>query len=258
VKLFLASDLHVEFHGHAPHAARQADAILLAGDCHSGIRCWEVAEHYHYTYDVPVIFVAGNHEFYGEDIDRLTAALREKAHAHPGIHFLEQDAVVLGSVRVLGCTLWTDFLLFGLENSLLHKAKAQDLIPDFRLIKKGERLFHPDDAEALFQSSYAWLEQNLAQPFAGHNVVLTHFGPERSAVHPYFLQPGKDELTPYFVSDCSGLMRNGVHTWCYGHTHNSIDKSFPHGTRLVSNQRGYPHEPVNFTQFDSGKLIEVA
>lgn len=258
MKLFLASDLHVEFHGNAPSAARQADVILLAGDCHAGVRSFEVAEHYHKTYDLPVIFIAGNHEFYGQDIEQVTSELREKSAKHPAIHFLERDTVTIGSTRFLGCTLWSDFMLFGMENSLHHKAKAQEIIPDFRLIKNGDACFSPEDAEALFRASYSWLDQTLATPFSGYNVVLTHFAPDICAVHPHFLQNGRDDLTPYFTSDCTDLMqRREIHTWCYGHTHNSVDRLLVNNTRVVSNQRGYPHEPSQFTLFDSEKLIEI-
>ncbi|HET8708567.1 MAG TPA: metallophosphoesterase [Pseudomonadales bacterium] len=258
MKLFLASDLHVEFHGNAPDAAQQADIILLAGDCHSGERTFEVAEHYHQRYDVPVVFVAGNHEFYGHDIDQLIERLRAKSARHPGIHFLERDSIVIGSTRFLGCTLWSNFLLFGQETQWLHKAKAADIIPDFRLIKKGEANFSAEDAEQLFNDSYEWLDHTLAQPFVGHTVVLTHFAPDICAVHPHFLQAGRDELTPYFTNDCTDLMRrHSIHTWCYGHTHNSVDQLIVNKTRVVSNQRGYPHEPAQFTAFDSNKIIEL-
>lgn len=258
MKLFLASDLHVEFHGDIPDAAKEAEVILLLGDCNSGIRSFDVAEEYHSKYKVPVVFVAGNHEFYGHDLDITLRELKKKSAQHPHIYFLEQDTVTLKGVRFLGCTLWSNFSLFGSDTRLQHKNIAQEMIPDFRLIKKGENLFTADDAEQLFYSSFNWLKKSLAEPFAGKTVVLTHFAPDICAVHPQYLQSGKDLLTPYFTSDCTDLIKEyAIHTWCYGHTHNSIDEIKLAKTRIVSNQRGYPHEPNTFTQFDPTKLIHI-
>lgn len=52
-----------------------------------------------------------------------------------------------------------------------------------------------------------------------------------------------DDLTPYFTVDLDRLMReHHIACWLYGHTHNSVDVALDNGTRLVSNQHGYPAE----------------
>jgi hypothetical protein len=45
-----------------------------------------------------------------------------------------------------------------------------------------------------------------------------------------------------------------VDLWVFGHIHRTVDTSV-NGTRLVSNQRGYPHEPV--AGFDPGLVIDL-
>jgi hypothetical protein len=68
----VVSDLHVEF-GAFELPAVDADVIVLAGDLGLGTlvqlaRRWSGGR--------PVLFVAGNHEYYGHALPALTYALR--------------------------------------------------------------------------------------------------------------------------------------------------------------------------------------
>ncbi len=62
--------------------------------------------------DSPIVCVAGNHEYYGEAIPKLTDQLRSRAESLD-IAFLENEETTIAGVRFLGCTLWTDLQLFG-------------------------------------------------------------------------------------------------------------------------------------------------
>ena len=42
--------------------------------------------------------------------------------------------------------------------------------------------------------------------------------------------------------------------WIYGHTHRAADLDVG-GTRVISNPRGYPHQPVD--GFDPGRVIAL-
>jgi len=103
VRLQIYSDLHLERGAVAPEVG-DADVIVLAGDIHTGTRGIDWAK----TLDKPVIYVAGNHEFWGEDYGDHLEALRQAA-AGSAVHFLENEAVIVQGVRFLGCTLWTDY-----------------------------------------------------------------------------------------------------------------------------------------------------
>lgn len=58
--------------------------------------------------EVPIIYVAGNHEFYKGsllgDIEELRRGALELQAAGHNVHFLEQGAAVVGGVRFLGAT----------------------------------------------------------------------------------------------------------------------------------------------------------
>ena len=58
-----------------------------------------------------------------------------------------------------------------------------------------------------------------------------------------------------FVSDLSELMGGErVALWIFGHTHRAADLDV-RGTRVISNPRGYPHQPV--AEFDPGYVVEL-
>jgi predicted phosphohydrolase len=107
MKLHIVSYLHTEFVDFTP-LATDTDVVVLAGDIGIGLAGIEWAAGN--VPDKPVVYIPGNHEYYHHDIS-LTDDLR--AAAPNGVHVLNDDALELGGVRFLGCTLWTDFNLYG-------------------------------------------------------------------------------------------------------------------------------------------------
>lgn len=235
MRLAVYSDLHLETFKrfpdwqHIPPPDHGVDTVVLAGDIHSGTQGLDALARLGRGH----IYVAGNHEYYHHDIERLDEAMRERA-ATLGLHFLQRDAVIIDGVRFLGCTLWTDFEIqrgwrFGSE--LIAKA----FIPDFRLIRYRGRRFSPQDAVALHQQNRRWLTEELARPFAGKTVVVTHHAPHPGSIHPRFAM---SPVNAAFVSDLSDLV-DQADLWIHGHMHDSFDYKTSQGTRIVVNPRGY-------------------
>jgi 3',5'-cyclic AMP phosphodiesterase CpdA len=136
MKLRVLSDLHLEFQDWRPPKA-PADVIVLAGDIHAGIDgiLWGRT---HFP-ESPVIYVPGNHEFYGREMQATLTELRHAAKTHR-VHMLDGDAVVVEGVRILGATLWTDFALYGAEPSVVARAKAiaQQAMADYYVIRRRD------------------------------------------------------------------------------------------------------------------------
>lgn len=255
MKIAIFSDLHVEFRQPLNIDCSDADIIILAGDCHTGENAVQIAARLREQYRVPVLFIAGNHEHYHGEYSATLETLRSNAKKR-AVTFLENDIQIYDGVRFLGCTLWTDFCLYGDDQQAKLQNVAQNSITDFWAIQYGNRRFTPNDATELFERSYAWLKEELAKPFEGKTVVITHFGPHLTAKHTKY--PIDDPVSPYFVSDCSALMQQfPIDLWIYGHTHNSVDVVLETGTRLVSNQQGYPNEDPDYTRFDIHKICEI-
>jgi 3',5'-cyclic AMP phosphodiesterase CpdA len=235
MKLHILSDLHIEFLPFDPPAV-DCDVVILAGDVGIGTRGidWAAA-----TFrDRPVLYISGNHESYGGNLSRVAQELRARALALPNVAFLDNDEVVIGDVRFLGTTLWTDFKLFGSGPAAFGRAlrEAKNSISDFiRNIRYGTGFFTPAQSVELHVAAVAWLQAKLAEPFPGKTVVITHHCPGWGSVAERFKT---DWVTPAFASDLDRLMGPPVSAWIHGHTHTSFDYE-RNGTRVVCNPRGY-------------------
>ncbi|MFK7886969.1 MAG: metallophosphoesterase, partial [Gammaproteobacteria bacterium] len=228
MKLYVVSDLHTEFVDFEP-AIGDADVAILAGDIGVGVSTLDWIHTKFPT--LPVIYVLGNHEFYRGNLDDVAAF---KAGAQKNVHVLERDSVVIDGIRFLGTTLWTDFRLFGLAEREFFMMEASERMPDFRLIGNGQEGFTALDSIAMHDKSVEWLQSQLAEPFDGDTVVVTHHAPSWLSVADRFKE---DPLSPAFCSRLESLMEKGEPSlWVHGHTHDAFDYSL-YDTRVVCNPR---------------------
>ena len=236
MKLRILSDLHLEFSARHPPfdpPPTDADVVVLAGDIDNGTRAIDWAEQ---TFpSMSVLYVPGNHEYYDGELSEVAAALRARVAASPNVRVLDNDELVLGDVRFLGTTLWTDFELFGRNNFRPAITESLKYVVDFRAIRNGAPgLLTPEQTIAFHRDAKAFLAQRLAEPFSGKTVVITHHGPHPGSVHPRWQQ---NLTSAAFVSDLTSLM--GIpKVWFHGHTHDSFDYRVD-GTRIVANPMGY-------------------
>jgi predicted phosphodiesterase len=253
LKINVLSDLHLSL-GALEIPENDADAVILAGDIARPRQAVSWAS----GFAKPVLYVPGNHEFYGGSIAGTVAELKRLC-AGTRIHVLDNDEVIVEGVRFLGTTLWTDFMLFG-EGEKRHAAmrEAQRFMRDFSKIRMGETaeaLFTPAASAALFKHHAAWLDSKLAEPYTGPTVVVTHHAPSRKSIHPRFAD---SLLNACFVSDAERLIDGSrSRLWIHGHTHDSFDYSV-NGTRVLCNPRGYAKDGVNENpRFDMNFLVEI-
>lgn len=275
MKILVLSDLHndhVPFEPFVWEPSRNdrrrvdedADVVVLAGDIDEGVRGLVWARDA--FPDKPVIYVAGNHEFYGQYWNKNLKKSREKA-AELGIHFLENDALELGGVRFLGCSLWTDFKLFGEDVRHGSIIEARERMNDYVRVKldrkPGEnqdfrwaksRKLIPQLTMRRHAASAAWLEERLTEGDPAKTVVVTHHAPHRLSIPAEF---EKDLLSPGYASDLTRLLGRSA-VWIHGHVHNRFDYQV-NGTRIVCNPRGYSTQkdgPDN-KEFDPALIVEV-
>jgi len=214
-----------------------ADVVILAGDVANGAAGIDWARR---CFDGPVLYVPGNHEPYDGEFGATLTALRAAA-LRAGVGFLDCDEQVIGNVRFLGCTLWTDYSLAPEAERAACIEASRRINPDYRAIRLGERAFAPEDAMALHDAHRSWLARSLERPFAGTTVVITHFAPHPGSIAPAY---AKHPANPGFVVDLESMMGRAA-LWVHGHTHSRADYAVS-GTRIVCNPRGYPGEPTGF------------
>lgn len=249
MKIHILSDLHLEFSNLPPPSAH-SDVVILAGDI------WKKEHGIHWARatwpDSEIIYVAGNHEFYGSErksvLGKLRSAAKEKA-----IHFLENDEIIINNTRFLGCTLWTDFQLYGAEMAEISTRAGQYNLNDFRLIKEGDALFTPRDSIQLFQESVSWLKNKLTSADKQKTVVITHHLPSSASISEKY---ANDPLNPCFASNIDYLF-GMTDVWIHGHTHDSFDY-IEKNTRVICNPRGYVQygQPEN-KKFNPEFVIEI-
>ena len=257
LKIHVLSDIHLEFMDFCPQKT-DADVVVLAGDIGTAGVCGLSWARNAFPYQ-EIVYVAGNHEFYGGNRQTVLADMRDRSKEQ-GIHFLENDQVVLGGVRFLGATLWTDFEYFGegFRDIALHNAKQ---LNDFYLItedtsRTGVSRFRPVDSMRLNQTTVSWLSEQLSEKCCdewNRTVVVTHHLPtSRSVGNGY----KNGVLTPCFASNLERLMvSDSLVLWIHGHTHDSCDYDLLE-TRLVCNPRGYAPHDTN-PNFEEQKIVEV-
>lgn len=266
MQILVLSDLHLD---HQPfpllqggrRVDEQADVVVLAGDIDEGVAGFNWARQ---TFPhKPIIYVAGNHEFYRHHWAQHLDAMRAEAKKYD-IVFLETDAIDLGGVRFLGCSLWTDFELLGAENKSDAMRRANASMNDYHHIRitrtaefywvNSKRLI-PALTERRHRNSLEWLENKLeggAEP--AKTVIVTHHAPHPQSVEP---RHAANLLTAAYCSDLTRLMgKAGL--WIHGHMHHSLDYTV-NGTRVVCNPRGYLSNSGGRenTLFDPALIVEI-
>ncbi len=259
MRLLILSDLHHEiWREHSPiidPADSRPDAVILAGDIDLGARA--VAWAARNFSGLPVIYVHGNHEGYGRNLEDVHQEIREACAASGNVHFLDAGEFILGRVRLLGATLWTDFRLFGDQTRMLAMTAAGEVMNDYRRIRldrPGDRTLRPSDTAGLHARQKAWLAAKLKEPFDGATVVVSHMAPTMQSVEEEFRD---DIVSAAYASRCDDIVAH-ADLWVHGHMHTSFDYRVGK-CRVVCNPCGYlmrdgrPQNP----DFDPNFIVEV-
>ena len=241
MKIQVLSDLHLEHSGPVPEHRPEADVIVVAGDLAPYTKglvaklseFWASAPH--------IVYVLGNHEFYGAEIDDARARLAAEC-ADVGIHLLDPGTVRIEDTRFIGATLWTDLELYGKSDETGAHRRLRRGISDFAgAIRHHGRGFSTRESVRRHWAARLFIEEALERAkLAGDRaVVITHHAPSRRSIRRWFQD---DPLNPAFASDLDRLIeRYQPALWVHGHMHDPVDERLGK-TRLVANPAGYAHE----------------
>jgi Icc-related predicted phosphoesterase len=234
-KIHILSDLHLEFAPFKPPET-EANIVVLAGDIHLGQKGKQWAKQS--FPDKTIIYVLGNHEYYGNAIPKLTNKIRE-AGTH--LHILENERLEIEGLTFLGCTLWTDFKLFG--DPRIAGYHAQTMMNDYHKIRVSPefRKLRAIDTALFHSRSLKWLQNELLNVNPQKTIVITHHAPSLYSIPVKYRS---DLLSAAFASALDDFVINsGVSLWIHGHIHDNFDYKLGN-TRVVCNPRGYPDEKV--------------
>ncbi len=261
MKAWIVSDLHLEFGRPFDEPVPQgADVTICAGDIMvKGIiptlewLAATIARH------VPVIVVAGNHEFYGAAMVPSLQEARAFARDVPNLHFLENSSINIGGVKFIGATLWTDFRLGGFDPEVAmfnaeHGTAGAGRMSDYRRIKYTKtpyRRFRPIHAYRRHVETKEFLNSELGARGNQKTVVVTHHAP---SIRSLPMKDRADPLAPCYASDLEQMIKETEpHMWVHGHVHQR--QEYHVGlAKVIANPRGYPGERSGF---DPTLMVEI-
>jgi len=227
VKFVVASDLHFEFHRDGGRSlveslAPDVDGAIVAGDlCDASglsdaldLLCGRFPH---------VVYLHGNHEFYGSNRDEVLRITDACARRHRGLHVLDKNVIELGGRRFVGAPLW-----FRRNDTAPKQA-----LNDFRAIKDLESWVYDENAAAV-----AFFERELREG----DVVVSHHLPTQRSVAPQWIG---HPLNAFFVCELDALIEaRRPALWIHGHTHDSVDVQLG-STRVLCNPFGYVRREEN-------------
>jgi 3',5'-cyclic AMP phosphodiesterase CpdA len=199
-----------------------------------------------------VIYVSGNHEYYGNLFNRVDEQIR--AGIPDNVKFLQNQSHVIDGVLFLGCTLWTDMN----RNDPITLNTVREYMNDYRTIKylneaKNEYYrLTPELTMAEHRKSMAWLKEQLDANRAGAQmpvVVVGHHAPSKRSTKPeyqddYHVNGAYSSNLDMFIEDYPEIK-----VWTHGHTHDTFDYQVG-ATRILCNPRGYKGYERRAEEFD--------
>lgn len=251
MKIRLLSDLHTEFRlpykTHAMAEYQGEDVLVLAGDIASGsTNTVDVIKFFKSQGFPHIVYVPGNHEYYGTDFDDFNTKMAAKCADIDGVHFLNPGTVTIKGVQFVGATLWTNF-----GDNPFSQSAAKRGINDFRVIKG----FDVNRCAKTYYQHLEYIQDQYEQRGTRKVVVISHFLPARECIAPRFRGP--DLINDYFANDLGGYISTmSDTTWLFGHTHDATDIVLG-DTRVVANPHGYYNAMNDGVGFDPYKTIEV-
>lgn len=262
MKLRIWSDVHSEF-GRLEVTTRDDDkdtVLVIAGD----FFVWAQPDRDEILQQLTdlcqqfkaVIYVCGNHEFYGSLFTDVLDGMRMFADGQPNFHFLNNDMTIIDHVRFVGGTLWTDFN----DGALYTMARCEQAMNDYRsiLIKDdagvrnmGTRFVKERNEQ--HRKMFMSMLSPTASLFDGKTVVVSHHLPSHKFVQNY---AGGGLEYAYGNTRMDDILSMPIDLWIHGHVH--VRQEYTLGDiPVVANPRGYyGHQTMAYT-FDDAKTWDI-
>jgi len=245
MKALILSDLHIAF-GNYKVREVDADVILIAGDSCEG---WAAANMYEHMCreGYKVIFVAGNHEYYGKkfsDVNDYWKRMQDRCNGN--FYFLDNEVLELDGIRFVGTTLWS-------EITPQHELAVLQSMSDYRWIyfKNKKAPVLPEQINALHMQAKAFLNDQLQQG----DILMLHHAPSWASVPEQYIG---DPLNDAYVGNIETIiLHKKPKLVLHGHIHTSVDYMIGDNTRVISTPRGYVGHAEYNKHFDPKFVIKL-
>lgn len=214
-RAWIFSDMHLDANRQPfslPKDRPECDMVICSGDiCEGADRAidWLADQ----RFGVPVVYVLGNHEFYrGEMRDEMEKAMAAADRA--GIHWLDCSHVDIGTTRVIGATLWTDYRLDGEAWRTPAMIAAGEMMNDHRLNTgaapgrashgPARNLAREINNGAGMDHEFNFTHERFEDTAPGHAIKLTADLNCVAEIGPDDIEPGEWVVEALYVSDDGG------------------------------------------------------
>ncbi len=243
MNILITADLHLDLWadaGRDPFAGivpvlRDLDALIIAGDlANDPRRSWPLALSRLGRLVSParIWVIPGNHDYYGATLDDNVLV---RIVTEAGASLAQKQVLTFGSCRLLCCTLWTDFALTGDPEAAMAHA-GMGMLDYARICRAEGRLIRPEDTVEIHRDHLDWLTREMAKPWRGQTIVITHHAPSPAVSGPI------SGISPAFASDLDGWIEaHRPDYWFFGHTHRPLSARI-RGAPVVNVSLGYPDE----------------
>lgn len=246
----IISDLHLEgmTRYKLPKTAFEKDTVLiLAGDIcefhlidtHEGYRDFLKDCNSRFK---QVIYVPGNHEYYGSSINDFEKykKLIEKKYKKITVadnQIIDIPMVVNGSevtFKLVCATLWTD-MNNGDPLTMVNAIQYMGL--DYKRIED----FNPEIWVEINKASRTFIRYGVVDALENFDpvIVVTHHGPTMKSVPPKYQNLGQMTNSLFMNTGMEPIFEEvPLKLWVHGHTHDSVDHLLGHGCRVIANPKG--------------------
>ena len=244
MKLDIISDIHLT-HIRQDHGTEFISGLISENDAPILILAGDVGE-FHWWQRVKdriqalcdnyehVVYVAGNHDYYGTTFEEGDARFREIESQIENFHFLEQEIREINGVKIAGCTLWFEKDPGGWI--------YERWMCDFELINEFKPGVYDRNAAS----------QEFLHQMGNVDVVVTHHIPSQGGIAPKYKD---DPLNRFFLCEMEDVIFDlRPKFWVFGHTHTFFNFTL-RGTRLLANPLGYPKE--NYLRREDYKPVTI-
>lgn len=239
MRIQILSDIHLEFEDYKLDYSG-SDIVVLAGDVHIGDK--GIKWVFDQIIDIPVVYVLGNHEYYRNTYPRLIRKIKLQTQGS-NITLLENESLRIEDVVFHGCTLWTDFNIFG--NPRVDGYECQQKMTDYKKIRREPNYskIRALDVAVINNHSARWLSNDYENNKGQKNIIVTHHSPSANSLPEMHR---KDRINAAYASNLESLIEKlSPELWIHGHIHESSDYRIGQ-TRVVCNPKGYLCENRDF------------
>jgi predicted phosphodiesterase len=236
------SDLHIELLKTIPTVIKSADYLALCGDIGNPYQQSYTFFLKNVSLQFKLVFViAGNHEYYNNDIYNTNIKIKEICNNFPNVIFLNNTEYILKqgeeSIRILGTTLWSNVT-----------PNAFYMMNDSRKIKYSENKLTQNNVIDMHSESLKFIKDHLNDDTS--TLILSHhaFSHKMNG-----LLEGND-IESAFSSDLEYLFRGNLVGVISGHTHQSM-KIKINGIPCVENAYGYT--PFERNKFNPTQVLTI-